>query len=303
MRNQAGKCDNRHRPRLSRLIGVTAALHAALIGCALPIGPGPGAPDSAVLAPGQIVNARSGALVSFEEMIAELDSVRVVYVGEKHTAAAHHAAQLRVIKALFDRTGRLTVGVEMFDRSYQPVLDRWSQGGLGEPDLLRRTHWYANWRYDYALYRPIFDYLKEKHIRLVALNLPFHIPPKIRVGGIEHLSDDEKKFLPLEVDTGIEAHRDYVRTIFSMHDFGGRADFEDFYLAQCVWEDGMAEAVAAHLGADQMVVLAGNGHIRFGYGIPRRAFKRTGAEYRTLYLAAAGEAVAPGIADFIWAAE
>ncbi len=303
MQNQAGNCAHRHRPRFGRLIGVMAALHAAVWGCALPPRSETGVPEPAVLAPGVIISARSGAAVSFEEMLAELGSVRVVYVGEKHTAPAHHAAQLRVIEALHARSAQLVVGMEMFDRSYQPVLDRWAEGGLDEQGFLRRTHWYANWRYDYALYRAILDYLKQERIRLVGLNLPFFIPPKIRVGGVEYLSDHEKKFLPSEVDTGIAAHRDYARKIFAMHEFRGGADFEDFYLAQCVWEDGMAEAVAAHLGSGQMVVVVGNGHIRFGYGIPQRAFKRTGAEYRTVYLAAAGEPLEPGIADFFWVTE
>jgi uncharacterized iron-regulated protein len=303
MQKQVRERPRRPRPTLRRLIGMAAALQAAVLGCALPPRPNAGARPPAALAPGVILDGRSGAAVSFEEMVAELRSARIVYVGEKHTAAAHHAAQLRVITALNARHGGLAVGMEMFDRSYQPVLDLWAGGGLVEPDFLRRTHWYANWRYDYALYRPILDYVRQERIRLVGLNLPFYIPPKIRVGGTAHLSDHEKQFLPAAVDTGVEAHREYARKVFAMHEFRGGADFEDFYLAQCVWEDGMAEAVAAHLGPGPMVVLAGNGHIRFGYGIPQRAFRRTGAVYRTVYLAAAGEAAEPGIADFIWAAE
>jgi uncharacterized iron-regulated protein len=182
------------------------------------------------------------------------------YVGENHTSAAHHGVQLRVIRALHARDPRLAVGMEMFDRSYQAVLDDWSAGALDEDDFLHRTHWYANWRFDFGLYRDVLQYAKANHIRLVALNLPFSIPPKIRVGGIEYLSPCEKGFLPAEVDTTIAAHREYSQKIFGMHDFKTRVRFEDFYLAQCVWEDVMAESVAK-AGADRMVVLAGNGHI------------------------------------------
>jgi len=49
-----------------------------------------------------------------------------------------------------------------------------------------------------------------------------------------------------------------------------------------------------------MVVLAGNGHIQFKYGIPERAFKRNSAPYLTIYQASVGEEVDPSIADFIW---
>jgi hypothetical protein len=49
-----------------------------------------------------------------------------------------------------------------------------------------------------------------------------------------------------------------------------------------------------------MVVLAGNGHIQFKYGIPDRAFERSGAPFRTVFLASPGEAPAAGVADYIW---
>lgn len=255
---------------------------------------------AAASAAGVIISGRTGQPVSWEEMTADLQTVRVVYVGEKHNLEAHHAVQLRVIRALHAHDARLAVGLEMFDRSYQAALDQWSAGSLDEDVFLRSTHWYANWRFDFALYRDILQYVKSAHIRLVALNLPFNIPPKVRVGGIEHLSAYEKGFLPAQVDTTIAAHREFAQTIFGMHDFKTGVKFEDFYLAQCVWEDVMAESVADHLGADRMVVLAGNGHIQFRYGIPERAFKRNGVPYRTIYQASAGEEVDPSIADYIF---
>jgi uncharacterized iron-regulated protein len=288
-----------------RAIGLaaTCALFAAFTwvmeGCAVPVKPE--VKEAAVARPdgGTIISGRTGAPVSWEEMQADLETVRIVYVGEHHTAAAQHEVQLGVIRALHARDARLVVGMEMFDRSYQAVLDDWSAGDLSEDLFLRRTHWYANWRFDFGLYRDILQFVKASHIRLVALNLPFCIPPKIRVGGIEYLSPYEKSFLPAEVDTTVVAHREYSRKIFEMHDFKTNVRFEDFYLAQCVWEDVMAESVAEALGADRMVVLAGNGHIQYKYGIPERAFKRNGLPYRTIYQASAQEELDPSIADYI----
>lgn len=246
-----------------------------------------------------IVSGRTGAPVSWEDMQADLETVRIIYVGENHTSAFHHEVQLRVIRALHDQDARLAVGMEMFDRSYQAALDDWSAGIPDEDHFLRKTHWYANWRFDFGLYRDILQYLKANHIRLVALNLPFNIPPKIRAGGVDHLSAFEKGFLPAEVDTAVAAHREFAKKIFGMHDFKTSVRFEDFYLAQCIWEDVMAESIANALGADRMVVLAGNGHIQFKYGIPERTFKRNSVSYRTIYQASAGEELNPAIADYI----
>jgi uncharacterized iron-regulated protein len=271
-------------------------------GCAMPLKLDSGKAPVKDFAPGTILSGRTGAAVSFEELIADVRTARVAYVGEMHTSTRHHEIQLRVIRALHEAGIRLAVGMEMFDRSYQTVLDRWAAGDLDEEAFLRRTHWYANWRFDYGLYRGILDYIRTEKIPLVALNVPFSIPPKIRVGGTEYLTECEKAYLPAEVDTGIAAHRRYVEDVFNQHPFKN-VRFEDFYLAQCVWEDAMAETAVAHLDDGMLVVLAGNGHIQYKYGIPERVFKRNGLAYRTIYPVAAAEAIDLSVADYLWVAD
>jgi uncharacterized iron-regulated protein len=251
---------------------------------------------------GTIISTEKSTAVSFEALIADLQNSRVVYVGEKHTSQEDHRIQLEVIKALFQKHPNLAVGMEMFDHSYQEVLDQWSAGELDQKDFIQKVHWYANWRYDFALYKDILEFIKDNRLRLVGLNVPNHIPPKIREGGIESLRDDEKKHLPPQMDLSNTAHRDYVQEVFDAHGhhFKGEVEFDNFYAAQVAWEDGMAAAIAENLKNDVMVVLAGNGHIQFKYGIPDRAYKLTGAAFTTIYPAAVGAEVEPDIADYIW---
>ena len=249
---------------------------------------------------GTIISGRTGKPVTFEELLGDLNDQRVIYIGESHTDKHHHGIQLQIIQAIYKTHASVAVGLEMFDHSYRDVLDQWAAGHLDERDFLRKTHWYANWRYKYSLYSDILNFIKDKHIRLVGLNIPFHIPSKIRVGGLENLNAADKAHLPLEIDTTNEVHREYLKEVYQQHPFGGKVEFDDFYMAQCVWEDVMAEAIAQNLNEDTMVVLAGNGHIQFKYGIPDRAFRRTGASFRTIYLASAGGEVELGIADYIW---
>ena len=251
---------------------------------------------------GTIISTQKAAKVSFEELLENIETSRVIYVGKKHTSQEDHKIQLEVIQALYQKFPDLAVGMEMFDHSYQDVLDQWSAGQLDQEDFLRKVHWYANWRYDFSLYKDILDFIKENRLRLVGLNIPNHIPPKIREGGIESLRNDEKKYLPQQIDLSDTGHRDYVQEVFEdhRHHFRGEVEFENFYAAQSVWEDAMAEAIAENLNNDVMVVLVGTGHIQFKYGIPVRAFRRTGAAYTTIYPATTGTEVAPDIADYIW---
>ena len=252
---------------------------------------------------GVILSGRTGRPVSFEALSEQLSASRIIYVGEQHKDASHHKIQLKIIQAVLEKHPKMAVGMEMFDRSYQHVLDMWSAGELDQKHFIRKVHWYANWRYRFSLYSEILNFIQENQIRLVGLNIPFHIPPKIRVGGIENLRDEERSYLPEEIDTSNDAHKDYLREVFAQHGFGGMVEFDDFYAAQCVWEDAMAEAIYRNLNDDVMVVLAGNGHIQYKYGIPERAFRRTGVPFLTIYPAQVGGKVELNIADFIWATQ
>jgi uncharacterized iron-regulated protein len=249
---------------------------------------------------GTLLDTRSRAPVSFDALIEDLASVQVAYVGESHTDPEHHRIQLQILEAL-DRPERpVSVGMEMFDTTYDSVLRQWSAGDLDPEAFIEKTHWYANWGYDFALYREILDTVRQRHLPLFGLNIPFHIPPKIAAGGIDSLLWPDRQFVPDEVDLTDGRHRAYLEKIYALHRMPGRGNFEFFYEAQCTWEDAMAQAVAANVKERPMVVIVGKGHIVGKFGIPDRAFRRTGAPFLTVVLARAGETVEWTDADYIW---
>ncbi|MGD9330716.1 MAG: ChaN family lipoprotein [Desulfobacterales bacterium] len=252
---------------------------------------------------GTILSGPSGQLVSFDELVRDLATVRVVYVGEVHDNQDHHLIQTRLIEALYQQHPDLTVGMEMFDHRYDPVLARWSAGELDREAFIQKTHWYARgagWGFDFDLYAPIFETIKDKGIPLVGLNVPFGIQSKIRAGGIENLLPEERLWVASEVDTGNEAHRAYLEAVFNAHSHHQGSSFEYFYEVQCAWEDTMAESIARKLTSGPMIVVIGNGHIQYKYGVPNRAFHRNQAPFRTVYLAPVGATVDLKLADYIW---
>jgi uncharacterized iron-regulated protein len=85
-----------------------------------------------------ILSARTGQPVTFDELLNDLTGVRVVYVGETHTNREHHAVQTRLIEALAEQHQDLTVGMEMFDYRYDPVLAEWSAGQLDREAFLKK---------------------------------------------------------------------------------------------------------------------------------------------------------------------
>ena len=250
-----------------------------------------------------IISAQNGQPVSFEAMMEDVAGVRVVYVGETHINRHHHLIQKRMIEALHQQHPDLTVGMEMFDHRYDPVLAQWSNGTLDREAFIEKGHWKvrgSGWRFPFELYAPIFETIQMKDIRLVGLNVPFWIPAKISASGLANLLPDERQMLAAEIDTSILDHRTYVEGVFNSNPHHQIKSFDYFYEAQCAWEDTMAESIARKLGEGPMVVVVGNGHIQYKYGVPIRAYKRNQASFRTIYLASVGEEVDLDLADYIW---
>jgi len=178
---------------------------------------------------GTIVSTKTGTTVTFDELMADLSGVQVIYVGEQHTNRAHHDIQLRIIKAAYTMHPDVIVGMEMFDQSYQNILNQWSSDELDEETFLKKTHWYANWKYNYEYYKNILEFIQQENIRLVGLNVPNHIPRKIAVGGIDSLSAEDKKYVAETIDTSNDAHRVYLEEVYKQHSVHGLDNFEFFY--------------------------------------------------------------------------
>src|SRR4051794_32531468 len=73
---------------------------------------------------GDVLHLPTGTLVTPEQMHALAADARIVYVGEAHDNQAAHRLELEVLKSLSERyPGGTALGMEMFARSQQPVLD------------------------------------------------------------------------------------------------------------------------------------------------------------------------------------
>jgi uncharacterized iron-regulated protein len=219
---------------------------------------------------GEILHLPTGLTVSVEQMIDTVSGSRVIYIGETHDNLEAHRVQLEVIRRLQEKfPGQISVGMEMFRRSAQDDLDRWHQGNLTDKPF--RKLFRKNWGRGYGMYQPIFEYLKENSIPLIGLKSSHALEQKFREGGAD------QEGMP-EIDLTDDYHRAY-----SMSLFGGNETHTGVvskpYQMLLLWEEAMAETVANFLKDEanvgrKLVVLAGGFHVQYGYGIPKRAFRR-----------------------------
>ncbi len=209
-----------------------------------------------------------------EQFLTKASAARVVYLGERHDREADHRGQLQLLEVLRPDA----VGFEMFERPEQSWLDR---SDLEEIEKGWR------WGFPWAMYAPLVGWGKDNGARLLALNAPRDEVRKVARGEMP---------VPPELLPGPAEYREQLKTVWLGHK-GPPDGFERFFMAQCLWDETMAESLALYLENDpeaRVAVIVGAGHVEHGWGIPQRVARRLPGTSQVTVL------FEPGAADFIW---
>ncbi len=254
----------------------------------------------------RLVTQRTDELPSQADILQAIAPAQVVYLAETHTDFADHAAQLEIVQAL-DEQGNVAIALEMFQRPFQPALEAYLAGTLTEAALIAESEYDTRWGYDWEFYAPILRYAKANQIPLIALNAPAEVTRQVAKEGLENLAGEALAYIPpiADINTDDPAYKGWISEIFTRH--GGAAnslDFDNFFAAQVLWDETMADGIAQQLATDparQVIVLVGEGHIAYGYGIPSRVKRRMPEVAQvSLQLVAENEEIEPEVADFAW---
>jgi uncharacterized iron-regulated protein len=252
--------------------------------------------------PYSVLDARTGRQVDTEMFWGNVASSRVVCVGEEHPNPHHHWFQLETVTQAATRrkTGPLALGMEMFQRPFQGVLDDYAAKRIDTAALLSRSGYEERWGYDYAFYGPTIDRARAAGAALLALNAPRELTKKLVRQGLEGLEPDDKKQVP-ELNLDDRQHRVWFDT--TMEEMSGphgaphapsagdkpgepahatpeapeppkasdtpadsapaMPSADRIYAAQVLWDETMADGAATWAKAHPtglVVLLAGNGH-------------------------------------------
>ncbi|MGD9224085.1 MAG: ChaN family lipoprotein, partial [Desulfobacteraceae bacterium] len=241
-------------------------------------------------------------VVTDREALQRLQAARIVLVGEHHNNAAHHKAQLKVIRSLHEAGRKVAVGLEMFRRDSQQDLDQWIAGTTSESQF--EPIYLDNWSFSWELYGPIFKYAKKNRIPMVGLNVPRSITGQVASKGFESLSKAQKGALEGITCDVTQQYRNFIGKAYGAHAHG-HMNFNRFCEAQLVWDSAMAVYAIDYLeqrSDTTMVLLAGSGHAR-KLGIPYQIAKRTPWDHVVVMPETKGvfdpEVLTAGDADYI----
>jgi len=238
----------------------------------------------------------------FDDVINELLRKRIIYIGESHDQISHHLTQLEIIKRIHAEEPNIAIGMEFFQQPFQQHMDEYINGSIDEREFLNKTEFFSRWRIDYRHYRPIILYAREHSIPLVALDVLEEIQRKVGKSGIDSLNAQEKKHLPDDIDRSNKKYREFLLSIYNRHPTTDSQVFDNFIDVQLVRDESMAQRTADYMDKHpdkRMIVLAGGGHLVYGYGIPQRVTRRLVKADSAIVLNGMMISPSPELADFM----
>lgn len=265
---------NRPTPFPFPLKTIVAALLCALIfavaGCAT--SPHARALSRVAPAPEHWIDLISGEEVDDSDVIDDLATAGVVYVGEAHTVARHHALQLSLFQALFNRRVPLVLCLEQLEASDQAAVDRYARKEIDFETLAREIDWAKKWR-NFADYRALCEFARQHGVPIRALNAPADLIRAVsRSGGVAQLTPAQRAGLPADLVTSDPAYERLMNLQLAVHAAADPAKLRPMFEAQMARDETMATHILAARQTPGSAtprtafVVVGAGHIRFALG-------------------------------------
>jgi uncharacterized iron-regulated protein len=266
------------RRTLPRLFAIPAlAVAACAPTTSVSVGPGGDTSDY------RLYQVSEGRFVTLEDLAADLAGADVLFFGEFHDDQTVH----RVQQELFTRVGEardraLVLGLEMFERDVQPVLDGYVSGEIEEEEFLEQARPWPNYRTDY---RPLVEMARDRGGQVVGTNMPQALATGIARAGLtslEGLSPGERATAAAEIECPADEYFERF-----MEAIGGAAEsahgaasdtdpmMQRVFEAQCARDETMAEAIAPLIRPDAFVFhVNGSFHTDHYLGIVPRLLRR-----------------------------
>jgi len=241
-----------------------------------------------------IIDVLMGEPVEMETMLDDLADARIIYLGEIHTIARHHKLQADILKSLKERGLKPALGMEMFSAEQQPALDRWLSGKRDLNHLIRdlgKEHWT-----NLKDYESVLAAARDLGIPVIGLNAPDKLVRRLAREGLSGLSPEEKSSLPEDLEQINSLNDRLLRLRLRVHKAFEDKSLDNVVLAQSLRDATMGRAIVEFLNSPKgkdatMLVIAGTGHLNYGFGIPERVKRKLDLPFRIILASESGELV------------
>lgn len=263
-----------------RTIFLVLALFAAAIPQLLP---GRAAAEGAWISPHYRDHRLAGTIwtsrleqVTQAELVGALSRARFVLLGEIHDNPDHHRLQAELIGALVKRGRRPAIVLEMVPVSLQGELDRFGQAGSADASALGNAlKWRERGWPDWAMYQPIAEAALAARLRLIAggldreaQNVIAKAAPADRFGeAVRMFGLDEPLEAPIAEAENAELKAGHCNLLPD-------AALAPMLRVQRALDASLADAITRQGAGDGAVLIAGAGHVRNEWAVPRAIRRR-----------------------------
>lgn len=242
--------------------------------------------------PSIIVDLLLGEPVSIETALDDMSAVRIVYVGEFHTIARHHELQVKILRGLVQRNPKISLAMEMFTSEQQPIVDRWLSSTESVSVLVKNLG-KDSWT-NLIDYSSVLTMARDLEIPVVCLNVSNGIVRKVARGGLESLSKEEKSLASPDVEPINPLYARLLSMRLKVHRAFQGKTLDRVIFAQALRDAVMASNITKYLERPDtkdklLLVIAGNGHLNYGFGIPERVKRRIDLTSRIILPSESGE--------------
>ena len=207
----------------------------------------------------QLVSSATQQPISFEQLVHELASSDVIFVGELHSHSASHYLQMQLLAALYPHHPQLMLSMEQFARDKQAVLNQYLAGEIGEQTLMDQGEAWPNYASDY---RPLVEFAKAHHLPVIAANAPTALVRCIAQKGpavADKLPSEQRAYLAQDLTHSSAAYQEKFRQFLMQSEAphgpskktpeGQSGGLSNSFYAQLARDNTMAESIAKALDA------------------------------------------------------
>ncbi len=218
---------------------------------------------------GKIWSSRDKVFVTQKQLSSELVKARFVLLGEIHTNKDHHLlqAQFLAIVAKAAKTPPRLV-VEMIDESYGPVLNTFRAANPDDTQSLGNIlEWEKRGWGEWQDHKPIFDVAYKYNLPIFTGNIN---RDDVRRIGKKGVRDNERKKFSLDVKYSKSQSDMLDDMLFESHcKMVPRTALAPMKLVQQARDGLMANQMLATPQGQSAVLIAGTGHTRLDWAVPR----------------------------------
>ena len=241
---------------------------------------------------GQIVELRTGARLTPEQLLTRLAAAPKVLVGERHDNPDHHALQLWLLRALAAQRQQGSLLLEMLTPDQQVKVEQVRAAiavGQAPQDILGALNWQPGWAW--SVYGPLVQHALLQPYPLLAANLERREVMQI-YAQVPQLQGPASTAQPVR-----EALLEQIRQ--SHCNLLPESQLPAMLAVQQQRDRRMAEALLA--APAPSLLFAGAFHVRRELGVPLHLQDLGAAEgVQVLILAEVGSQVSTASADYVW---